>query len=100
MGYVTPEEAADLLCPLARTFAPKEASTGCRGPQCAWWRWQPLSASDPRFVNALKAITQEIGGGPHRGKEATAILMADRQKYGVPDKPEVGYCGGAGDHKK
>jgi hypothetical protein len=45
---------------------------------------------------ALKTIATELGGGPHRGKEATAILMADRAKYGVPTEPEVGYCGMAG----
>lgn len=99
MGYVTPEQAAELLCPLARTFAPKEASTGCRGPQCAWWRWQPIMASDSRITAAIKTITKELGGGPHRGKEAYAILNKDRAKYGVPTDPEVGYCGGAGEHK-
>lgn len=92
----TPEDAATLLCPLARTFAGKEAVACCRGPSCALWRWKPLSANDPRFTAALKTIAQEIGGGPHRGKEATAILMADRAKYGVPTEPELGFCGMGG----
>jgi len=92
----TPEDAATLLCPLARTFAAKEAVMGCRGPSCALWRWKPLMASDPRFAAALKTITAELGGGSNRLKEATAILMADRAKYGVPTEPEVGFCGMGG----
>jgi hypothetical protein len=96
----TPEDAATLLCPLSRTFAPKEAVTGCRGPGCAWWRWQPIHPSDPRVSKAIAEIKAGLGGGQNRSKEALEILMADRLKYGVPVDPEVGYCGGAGDHKK
>lgn len=93
MNARTPEDATSLLCPLSRTFASKEASQGCKGPLCAVWRWKPLSAGDPRFTAALAVIARELGGGPHRTKEATAVLMADRAKYGVPTEPEVGFCG-------
>jgi hypothetical protein len=92
----TPEDAASLLCPVARTFASKEAKPGCQGPACAAWRWSPILAADPRITAAIKTIIAELGGGKLRSQEAWAILMKDRAKYGVPIKPEAGYCGMGG----
>lgn len=64
----------------------------CRGPACILWRWEPLSAEDPRFK---KAISEAIkSGNPHRN--AVAYVMARREELGLPTKPERGFCGLAG----
>lgn len=91
----TPEEAAEtLLCPLARTFANKEAKPYCRGPECAVWRWVPLPADLPEFQEAIAARKAEIGkGGPHWHKEAVAWVMENREALGIPLEPSHGYCG-------
>lgn len=96
MPAQTPEAAAQLLCPLARTFAAPKPQEGCRGPSCALWRWQPIAANDPRVTAALAKIAKELGGGPNRTKQATEILMKDRAAYGVPTEPEKGFCGAGG----
>lgn len=85
----TPEEAQEWLCPSARTFAAPKAEPHCQGPSCAAWRWQPISASDPRFVRAVKAIIAT--GKTH--KEAVSIVSSDMAGHGVPTAPERGFCG-------
>jgi hypothetical protein len=90
MTALTPDEAtANWYCPLARTFALKDAITGCRGDLCAVWRWQEISADHPAFLKAIKA---ELATGITH-KAAVAKIMADRAAYGVPAKPERGFCG-------
>lgn len=94
MTALTPQEAkAQWLCPLARTFIQagqtSVADQGCKGAVCACWRWQPIMADDPRFVKAIKA---ELATGITH-KAAVAKIMADREAYGIPTKPERGFCG-------
>lgn len=86
----TPEEATELLCPLARTFGTKDAVPHCRGPVCAAWRWNPLSADilEPH----IKRRVAELGGGL-KVKEATAWVMERREELGIPTKPTHGCCG-------
>lgn len=90
MTALTPEEATTTwFCPLSRTFADKVAQEGCRGAECACWRWQEISADHPAFLKAIKA---ELATGITH-KAAVAKIMADRAAYGVPVKPERGFCG-------
>jgi hypothetical protein len=94
MTALTPEEAtATWFCPLARTFAYKVAQEGCRGDECACWRWEPIAADDPRFTAAKATALAILGGGASKHKEAVAMVMANREAYGVPTKPERGFCG-------
>jgi hypothetical protein len=96
----TPEEAKALLCPFARTFIKEGpialADKGCKGPACALWRWEPISADDPRFVAAKARALEELGGGATRHAAAVARVIANREAYGVPTSPERGFCGAGG----
>lgn len=92
MTTMTPESAAETLCPLARTFSLPQAQKGCHGPSCALWRWLPIMADRPAFVAAIK---KEIAGGITH-KAAVSKIMADRAAYGIPTKPERGFCGAGG----
>ena len=92
MTIMTPESAAETLCPFARTFGLPQAQKGCHGPACALWRWDPIRADHPAFTKAVKA---EIAEGLSH-KAAVAKIMADRAAYGIPTKPERGFCGGGG----
>jgi hypothetical protein len=96
MTTMTPESAAETLCPLARTFSLPQAQKGCHGPSCALWRWLPISADDPRFIAARAKALEELGGGGLMHKAAVAKVMANREAYGIPTKPERGFCGGGG----
>lgn len=96
MTTMTPESAAETLCPLARTFSLPTAQKGCHGPSCALWRWVPISADHPAFVAAKTQVMAEMGGKPVHHANAVAKIMADREAYGVPTKPERGFCGAGG----
>lgn len=96
MTAMTPTEAAETLCPFARTFGIPQAQKGCHGPACALWRWEPIMADDPRFVEAKAKAMEELGGGATKHKEAVARVMADPATYGVPTSPERGFCGAGG----
>ncbi|PZQ99176.1 MAG: hypothetical protein DI533_00260 [Cereibacter sphaeroides] len=54
------------------------------------WRWLPIPADHPAFVEAVAKIK---GGNTLRHGEAVKTVMADREAYGIPTKPERGYCG-------
>lgn len=90
----TPEEASTVLCPLARTFAipGQSADPYCIGPRCAVWRWIPMTASDPRFVAAVRQA-QEAG---IHNRQAPGHVLADKAAYGLPTGPEKGVCGMGG----
>ena len=92
MTAMTPTEAAEALCPFARTFGLPQAQKGCHGPACALWRWEPIMADHPAFVAAIKA---ELAHGITH-KAAVSKIMADREAYGVPTSPERGFCGAGG----
>ena len=88
-------------CPIARTWGDKAVNANCRGTDCPVWRWVPLAADDSRFMEAVrKAQVSEANGGlgmPH--KKAGAHVMAKRSDFGIPTKPERGYCGLGGEPK-
>lgn len=85
----TPEQAAELLCPLARIFAEQRGQRGCLGPVCAVWRWQPLSVDLLKPHIAARMADQ--GGKDH--KAATAWVMKNREALGIPTAPTHGFCG-------
>ena len=85
----TPEQAAELLCPCSRTFAPPKAKDGCLGPGCAVWRWQPLPAELLSPHIAARLIEQ----GNRNHQTATAWVMKNREALGIPLKPTHGFCG-------
>lgn len=90
MTDLTPEEARSLLCPLARTFATKDAVTGCRGPECAVWRWEKITTSHPAWMPAVRSVASEIGEKPPYPK-ASKIVADDLVKYGMTE--DRGHCG-------
>jgi len=89
MSARTPEQAAELLCPLARCFASPKSKDGCCGPACAVWRWQPLPAGllTPHIAMRLA----ENKNKDH--KSATAWVMENRKELGIPTAPTHGFCG-------
>jgi hypothetical protein len=80
----TPEEAAGLLCPLARTFAAQTAEPGCKGPSCAVWRW----STSGRWAEAVLEVAREIGEGVGPKPKASRIVADDPGKFGCS-----GFCG-------
>ncbi|WP_120636058.1 hypothetical protein [Ruegeria sp. EL01] len=104
-SFLKPKEARETFaCPLARTFD-KKAGPNCDADKCIMWRWLPLPASDPRFLGAIKReeamLAQEKAketgdkAKPQHlyHKKAVANVMNDPEAYGVPAKPELGWCG-------
>ena len=92
----TPEQAAEWLCPAARTFAASPAIKGCQGPSCAAWRWEELPASIlTPFVQA-RIANQKERGEPAGHKEAVAWVMENREPLGIPTEPTHGFCGMGG----
>lgn len=95
---MTPDQAAEFACPVARTFAEK-IGPNCQGPKCILWRWIPIAAADPRFVSAvkneMKRLAVEKGKTNHVSfhKEAVRNVHADPEAHGVPSAPERGFCG-------
>jgi len=90
---MTEEEAANTLCPLARTFADGVAVPFCRGSRCMVWRWNPITTADPRWVAAIKAAIEKNGDKApfvKSSREAADLMKNER--------PTSGYCGigGAG----
>ena len=102
LTYLTPEQAPSRLCPLARAFGGAQAQTGCRGPDCMFWRWQPISAADPRVTQAIQdAMEKLLVAKPTvqkalLHKEAVAEIMEHPHAYSIPTEPEKGFCGAAG----
>jgi hypothetical protein len=59
----TAEEAKGLLCPFSRTFGMKEAVAGCRGPECALWRFEQITTAHPLWKPAVQKRGFCGGGG-------------------------------------
>lgn len=94
----TPEQAAELLCPFARTFASPKASTNCQGPVCALWKWAPLSSGI--MTEAIQSRAAQVEGDTGKKpqhKEVVAWVMDNREALGIPTKPTHGYCGPRGE---
>ena len=89
----TPEQAADVLCPLARTFATPKAVPTCQGPECALWRWVPVTTASPDWKRAVLAEaekTQEKAPYP----KAARHVADNMEALGLI--PTLGYCGAGG----
>ena len=92
-----PEEAADMPCPLGRTFSTPIAK--CMADKCPLWRWRPNLATDPRFTSAIqREISRLKGEKPDVDRdllhqEAVSIVSADPAAYSIPEAPERGFCG-------
>ena len=87
---LTPEQAAETLCPLARTFAVAQAQKGCHGPACACWRWEKVSTSHPLWKDAVK--TEAMRTGENIPYPKAARYVADHaSELGMA--PERGFCG-------
>jgi hypothetical protein len=86
----TPEQAAQLLCPTARTFAVSPAQDGCRGPACAAWRWVHTTTSNPLWTAAVRGVAEATGEKPPYAKAARAVAD-DMPAFGMA--PTRGFCG-------
>ncbi len=89
----TPDEAKDLLCPLARTFAETPAVAGCRGPLCMLWRWETITTKHPLWLPAVQAKAKETGEKPPYA-EASKWVAKNLADLGMT--PKVGFCGAGG----
>jgi hypothetical protein len=98
MTTMTPDSAAETLCPFARTFARTfgitPAQKGCHGPSCALWRWQPITTDHPAFVAAYETLKANMPNAAHATRMKN--IMDNRAAYGIPTKPERGFCGAGG----
>lgn len=96
-NFHTPQEMAERLCPLSRTFGSDKLTAKCRGEDCALWRWKPRLASDPEFVSAVNremaCLAQDAGEkNPAKfHKQAVTNVMRNPSGYGVVQTH--GYCG-------
>lgn len=91
MTAKTPTQAEDWLCPFARSFGTSIAKVTCHGPECALWRWQPLSSD---ILTKAVQTHRAQSGADH--KTAVAYVMDNRAALGIPTGPTHGYCGAGG----
>jgi hypothetical protein len=89
----TPHEAASLLCPFAQTFGVKEAFPGCRGPECALWRWEKVTTAHPDYVALVRANADANGEKPPY-KNAARFVADNLVALGLT--PTRGFCGAGG----
>ncbi len=94
-GMMTPAEASQYLCVIARVSGAEKPSARCVGSSCVLWRWQPVMADDPAFKLA-GSVVMKNGASPNA---ATAKVWANREEYGVPTAPYRGWCGLGGEPK-
>lgn len=95
MTYATPTHAKESwACPVARTFATPQVL--CRGDACPAWRWKQIVVTDPRFKDAFDRAASDLGLGKTHVGRITKHLFDHRDEYGLPTRPEVGWCGLAG----
>ena len=94
MTYRTEKQAAERLCPVARTF--HNGKSNCIGSQCILWRWRAPLAGDPEFVAAVKAEMSRMAEGTGKqpvafhAKAASAVAF-NPEGHGI--LPTLGYCG-------
>lgn len=90
----TPEEAQGLLCPFARTFAQPQAVAGCRGPECALWRWEKITTTHPLWRPAVQKRAAEIGEKTPALPQASKWVAENLADIGMV--PTRGFCGAGG----
>lgn len=111
MTYLTPPEARQRACPVARVSVVPADKDGnvvseCRADKCMWWRWKAIMADDHRFLSAVaretSAIEDERRADPEKKhKKQAHSLAAERvcsniDGYVVRGDTDKGYCGAAG----
>jgi hypothetical protein len=93
----TPTEAKDLLCPFARSFIIASGATlrdaGCRGPECALWRYETITTKHTLWLPTVKHKAEEIGDKPPYAK-ASAWVAENKEAIGMV--PTRGFCGAGG----
>jgi hypothetical protein len=57
------------------------------------WRWIPLMANTPEYIEALKLCE---GDRDMKAKDAAAYVRDNPAEFGLPTEPFEGYCGLAG----
>jgi hypothetical protein len=90
----TPEEAKSLLCPFARTFALPQAERGCRGPECALWRYETITTKHPLWLPAVQKRAAETGETTPSRPQASKWVAENLAELGIV--PTRGYCGAGG----
>jgi hypothetical protein len=93
----TPEGAKDLLCPFARSFIIAGGTSlkdaGCRGPECALWRWEQITTKHPLWAPAVKKRGEAEGEKPPYHK-ASAWVAENKEALGMVSTR--GFCGAGG----
>jgi hypothetical protein len=89
----TPTEARDLLCPFARTFGVAKAEPGCRGPECALWRWETITTKHPLWLPSVQAKAKDTGEKPPYA-QASKWVADNKEALGMV--PTRGFCGAGG----
>lgn len=90
----TRQALKQVACPIARTFKEGDTTT-CRGAGCPVWRWAEPKC-DPAWVAAVKKAAKEIGDNTPAKAKAAEHVNANRTKYGLQEKHDLGYCGMGG----
>ena len=96
MTYLTPKQAAELICPIARCQGTKLVRPTCAADQCVLWRWKPALASDKDFTDAVSREMERLKGDIDKPavtfhKQAVANVMRDPAAHGITKTH--GYCG-------
>ncbi len=90
---MTPEAAAEKVCPIARLFPSAHVEANCRAAACMMWRWEPLSTADPAWRAAVRSIADEAGEKAPFPKAARAVAE-NPEAHGL--SAQTGFCGLAG----
>lgn len=98
MTYLTPDEARNYKCPVARTFAEK-IGPNCDADACILWRWKHKSFSGPAYDAAVKVAVRPFIGHPSSRQKASEEVRNDPEKYGLDMTPTHGTCGLGGPSK-
>lgn len=95
MTFLTPSEAVDHVCPIARTFG-DTPQAHCRVGDCILWRWLPFVVTDPGYLAACKkamTMPNPTTGKPLGQQGAASWVNSHRADFGLPEAPYRGWCG-------